>query len=92
MIERIIKYRIDKNSPINHPFLLILNPTYNEMIKNKSNDNKAFKMFDANGEIKLLYCKKENVKINIKFAIKKIIRNIINFERWFFICYPRYKL
>ena len=53
---------------------------------------KAFKMFDANGEIKLLYCKKENVKINIKFAIKKIIRNIINFERWFFIGYPRYKL
>ena len=49
-------------------------------------------MFDANGEIKLLYCKKENVKINIKFAIKKIIRNIINFERWFFIGYPRYKL
>ena len=66
--------------------------TFNSWTKNKSNDNKAFKMFDANGEIKLLYCKKENVKINIKFAIKKIIRNIINFERWFFIGYPRYKL
>ena len=33
IIERIIKYRIDKTSPINHPFLLILNPTYNEIIK-----------------------------------------------------------